>query len=72
MEAQKFKLNIETEYITLDKLLKILRWASSGGEAHRLIEEGRVKVNSEFEFQKRKKLRKGDVVEFNSQLVEIE
>lgn len=72
MEAQKFKLNIETEYITLDKLLKILRWASSGGEAHRQIEEGRVKVNSEFEFQKRKKLRKGDVVEFNSQLVEIE
>lgn len=51
------------EYIELNKLLKILRWVNSGGEAHILIENGEVIVNGEVEYRKRKKLRKDDVVE---------
>ncbi len=58
---------IDHEYIELNKLLKILRWVNSGGDANMLIVDGLVRVNGEVEIQKRKKLRKGDIVEFNKQ-----
>lgn len=52
------------EFIELNKLLKILRLVGSGGEANTVIAEGYVKVNNEVEFQKRKKLRSGDRINF--------
>lgn len=58
---------IDHEYIELNKLLKILRWVNSGGDANMLILDRQVRVNGEVEIQKRKKLRKGDIVEFNKQ-----
>lgn len=59
------------EFIELNKLLKIMQLASSGGEAKQLIDEGLVKVNGEVEKQRRKKLRKGDKVEFEGTIVEV-
>lgn len=50
------------DFIELNKLLKILRWVGSGGEANGLITEGEVLLNGIPELQKRKKLRSGDVV----------
>ena len=50
----QFPLN-DHEYIELNKLLKILRWVNSGGDANMLIVDGLVRVNGEVEIQKRKK-----------------
>jgi ribosome-associated protein len=66
-----FTLNEGTEFITLDKLLKLMRVVGSGGEAHMVIQEGMVKVNGVEELQKRKKMRVGDKAEFNDQLIKI-
>lgn len=72
MTVPTFKLTDGNEFIPLDKLLKTLRWVNSGGEAHRLIEQGLVTVNGEVELQKRKKLRPGDVAQLNNQQIIIQ
>jgi ribosome-associated protein len=53
---------LETDYIPLIQLLKIMRIAQSGGEAQRLVEMGTVTVNGKPESRKRAKLRTGDIV----------
>lgn len=58
-------------FIELNKLLKMLNLAESGGEANYLISEGIVLVNGIVEHQKRKKLREGDVVEFENQKITV-
>lgn len=58
-------------FIELNKLLKLLSLVESGGEANMLITEGLVSVNGITETQKRKKLRIGDVVEFDNQKIII-
>jgi len=67
-----FKLKEGIEFIPLDKLLKLMRLVGSGGEAHKVIELGMVSVNGETEIQKRKKMRAGDQVEFNDQVILVE
>jgi ribosome-associated protein len=59
------------EYIELDKLLKRLGFADTGGEAHQCITRGEVHVNKIVETRKRKKLRPGDKVGFKSHMIEI-
>ena len=65
----EFKLT--EEYIELIRLLKYLRWAESGGHAKMMVDEGLVKLNGTTEYRKRAKLRKGDVVEAEGQIVTI-
>lgn len=60
------------DFIELYKLMKIMQMASSGGEAKQLIDERLVTVNGEVETQRRKKLRKGDVIAFNGEEVKVE
>ena len=62
---------IDHNYIQLNQLLKILGMVDTGGEANQRIVDGEVKVNNEVEYQKRKKLRAGDIVYFNRQLIKI-
>lgn len=71
MTKHTFTLTHDNEFITLDKLLKLMRLVGSGGEAHVVIQEGLVKVNDHVEFQKRKKMRAGDTAEFNGQRIEV-
>ena len=59
------------EFIELNKLMKILRWVGTGGEANVHIIQEEVKVNGVIEIQKRKKLRTGDVVVFDRYRVEV-
>jgi ribosome-associated protein len=66
-----FNLANNNEYITLDKLLKLMRLVGSGGEAHAVIQSGMVKVNDTVEFQKRKKIFANNIVEFNGQQIEV-
>ena len=66
---QEFKL--ETEYIELSKLLKVTGLCGTGGMAKIVTTEGRVRVDHKTEFRKRCKLRKGQVVEFEGNVVEL-
>ena len=59
------------EYIELNKLLKVINLVGSGGEAHQMIDAGEVRVNNQVEIQRRKKLRRGDVVLFFKKTIAI-
>lgn len=65
------KIIIDTEYIKLDALLKFAAAVGTGGEAKYVIAEGMVKVNNEVCTMRGKKLRAGDVVEFQGMEFEI-
>ena len=67
---QEFNLN-DAEYIELNKLLKLMRLVGSGGQANAMILDKEVLVNGHIEIQKRKKLRKGDKVEFNGAIINV-
>lgn len=56
-------LNINTEFITLGQLLKMINAISSGGMAKWFLEEHIVFVNREQEQRRGKKLRHGDTIE---------
>lgn len=62
---------IDHEYIQLNQLLKLLGLVDTGGEANQRIVDGEVKVNNEVEYQKRKKLRQGDIVLFDTEKIII-
>jgi ribosome-associated protein len=59
------------EFIPLNDLLKIMQLVETGGEANLRITYREVQVNGAVETQKRKKLRKGDVVEFGGERIVI-
>jgi len=69
MEYIDFSLT--KEYIELIKLLKLLNLVESGAEAKIVVEEGLVECNKEIEYRKRRKLRVGDVVTFQNNLIKI-
>lgn len=58
------EVKITTEFIKLDAFLKWCGVASLGSEAKIYILEEMVKVNGEICTQRGKKLRSGDIVEF--------
>ena len=64
-------IDICVEPIELCKLLKIANMVGGGGEAKTMISEGNVSVNNEIVFQKRKKVRRGDIVECKVTVIEI-
>lgn len=72
MESRHFELNPSSEYIELIKLLKIEGVAQTGGHAKILIEEGEVRCNGEVESRKRRKLRKGDIVQLDGLEIKID
>ena len=59
------------DFIELNKLMKLLGLVGTGGEANVRITNQEVKVNNVIEIQKRKKLRSGDVVTFNTHQIVI-
>ncbi len=65
------KINIVTEYIKLDSLLKLAALVGTGGEAKYVIGEGMVKVNGEVCTQRGRKLHGGDHVSFAGNELEI-
>lgn len=65
------KIAIDTEYIKLDSLLKFAAAVGTGGEAKFVIAEGMVNVNGEVCTMRGKKIRPGDVVDFQGMEFEI-
>ncbi|MGB6128946.1 MAG: S4 domain-containing protein YaaA [Psychrilyobacter sp.] len=65
------KIQITTEFIKLDQLLKWANVVSSGSDAKHIITEEMVKVNGEIETRRGKKIRVGDIVEFDGKEIEV-
>ena len=66
------KIQIRTEFIKLDQLLKFAGLCDTGGFAKELIQQGQVRVNGEPCTMRGKKIRPGDVVEVDKFRVEVE
>ena len=56
-------IEISTEFIKLQQLLKLADIVGYGSDAKMLILNGKVKVNGEIAHERGKKIREGDIVE---------
>lgn len=65
-------IKLRDEYIKLGQALKAAGLVGSGVDAKFVIEDGLVRVNGKTEIQRGKKLRGGDVVEFEGNTIKIE
>ncbi|MBQ9250110.1 MAG: RNA-binding S4 domain-containing protein [Oscillospiraceae bacterium] len=65
-------IQIETEFIKLDSLLKFAALVGTGGEAKYAIQEGMVKVNGEICTLRGKKIYPGDTVDFAGNALKVE
>ena len=59
-------VEINTEFIKLDQLIKFAGIVQTGGESKMLIQDGMVKVNGEVELRRGKKIVKGDKIEIEN------
>lgn len=64
-------IKLKEDYIKLGQALKAAGLVESGVEAKIVIQDGLVKVNGEIEYQRGKKLYKGDEVTFNERKIKI-
>ena len=62
---------ITTEFIKLQDFLKFCNAVESGGMAKTFVQEGEVTVNGEVCTMRGKKLRPGDVVQFNGEAWQV-
>lgn len=65
------RVPIHTDSVELAALLKWAQAASSGGEAKRLIQDGRVRVNGAVERRRGRRLVPGDVVEVGAHTMTV-
>ena len=64
-------LKLRDEYIRLGQALKAAGLVQSGVDAKFVIQDGLVRVNSEVELRRGRKLREGDLVEYDENQIEI-
>lgn len=62
---------LEGEFITITQLLKALDYIGSGGEAKYFLFEHVVLLNDAEIYEKKKKIKKGDVVTINNKKITI-
>ena len=65
------QINIDSDFIRLDSLLKLCNAVMTGGHAKIVIQESEVKVNGEICTARGKKIRSGDIVEFDRVVYEV-
>jgi len=71
MNEQTFQLKAGQPYIELNKLLKIVQLAQTGGHAKIMIQNGEVMVNGVIDIRVRKKLVKSDTIVVGDQHIKI-
>ena len=64
-------IEITTEYIKLQDMLKLAGLTYTGGEAKVMVQEGLVTVNGEGCTMRGRKIRPGDTVEFEGKTLEV-
>lgn len=57
------EIEIRTDFIKLDQLLKFAGITQTGGESKNIILDGMVTVNGDIVKQRGKKIKKGDIIE---------
>ena len=65
------QINIDSDFIRLDSLLKLVNAVMTGGHAKIVIQESEVKVNGEICTARGKKIRAGETVEFDRVVYEV-
>lgn len=65
------EITIRDEFIKLGQALKLAGLVENGVMAKEVIAEGLVKVNGETDLRRGRKLRAGDIIEFNGKQVSI-
>ena len=65
------ELTLRGDYIELDKLLKAMGLADSGGQARAFITAGDVQVDGRVELRKTAKIRAGQTVTFGTSSVRV-
>ena len=68
---KKEQIQIDTEFIRLDSLLKLSGGAVTGGQAKVAIQDGQVLVNGEVCTMRGKKMRPGDTAQIGELLIEV-
>lgn len=71
MQYNTFNLKPTDEFVELIKLLKFVQIGQTGGHAKMIVEDGLIMVNGEQEFRKRRKLRSGDIVEYENIKIKV-
>ena len=70
-KKERRQVNIDSDFIRLDSLLKLCNAVMTGGHAKIVIQESEVKVNGEICTARGKKIRAGDTVEFDRVVYEV-
>lgn len=70
--TEREEVRCAQDYLELDKFLKLAALVATGGEAKQIIKSGLVLVNGQPETRRGRKLRAGDVVEYNGERYEME
>ncbi len=70
-KKERKKIEINSDFIRLDSLLKLCNAVMTGGHAKIVIQEGEVKVNDEICTARGKKIKPGDIVEFDKIIYEV-
>lgn len=65
------ELKIKDDFIKLGQAMKLADLVDSGVDAKLVIQDGQVFVNGEAEYQRGKKLRDGDIFEFDGTQVKV-
>lgn len=63
---KKSVIEIDTEFIKLDNLIKLSGVADTGGQAKFMVQNGYVKLNGEICEMRNKKIRNSDIVEVDN------
>lgn len=64
-------VEIKGEFITLGQFIKVMDLVSSGGETKSFLLNTEIKVNSEIESRRGRKLYKGDLIVINNKEYKI-
>ena len=62
---------LKTETIELCRLLKAVNVVTSGAEGKEVVSEGKVEVDGDIETRKRCKIRAGQTISFNGEIINI-
>ena len=71
IEEMTTTIKLRDEYIKLGQALKAAGLVGSGSDAREVIVNGEVLVNGQPEYQRGKKLRDGDIVEYEGNQIKI-
>ncbi|MGN0606527.1 MAG: RNA-binding S4 domain-containing protein [Oscillospiraceae bacterium] len=71
MKKEIIPVEIKTEFIKLDSLLKFAGLTDTGGFAKELVQGGHVMVNGEVCTMRGKKIRNGDTVKADNYIIKV-